>query len=218
MHYQVHENVIPKNIIDEILNFFNTNPNLRENKNYMDKINRPWSYNVVNQLEPILSKFINTEKNLGDNIYKHSYAYFPHTDTDSKYDSINALIPLFVEGNNYQPFVIFDQHCVNQNAKTWMITEDTDTTFEKNQVEKQGIYNDKDVIGCTNQPVDSYLYENFLKNKHRPKSLFHGLTGNAVTYKPGNLILFNSKYIHATGTMQAEYKIGLSLKFEGTLL
>lgn len=218
MHYQVHKNVIPKNIIDEILTFFNTNISLRENKNYMDKINDPWSYNVVNQLEPILNKFINTEKNLGDNIYKHSYAYFPHTDTHPEYDSINALIPLFIQGNNYQPFVIFDQYCVNPKAKTWMISEDTNTTFEKNKVERQKISEDNQVIGCTNKPVDSYLYENFLKNNHRPESLFYGLTGTAVTYKPGNLILFNSKYIHATGTMQAKYKIGLSLRFKGTLL
>jgi hypothetical protein len=47
--------------------------------------------------------------------------------------------------------------------------------------------------------------------------LFFGLTGHALNYKPGNLLIFNSKYIHATGKMLAKHKIGLSLKFKGKI-
>lgn len=216
MHYCVYENAIPLNVIDEILDFFHSNKNLVKNDNYMEKINNPWSYPVVKKLKTILDNFIDTSYNVGDNIYKHSYAYFPHTDNDQEFDTINALIPLYVDGNYKQPFVIFDQQINTNHAKTWMITEDISTEFSRNKVNKDSIFNDTDVIGCVDKEIDDNLYA-ALENPFRPKELFYGLTGTVVDYKPGNLILFDSKYIHATGKMQAKYKIGLSLRFKGQM-
>ena len=216
MHFCFYENVIPHNIIDEILSFFNNNKNLVKNDNFMEKINNPWSYPVVNQLKNILNQFLDTSHNVGDNIYKHSYAYFPHTDNDQEFDTVNALIPLYVEKNYTQPFVIFDQYLKTKYAKTWMISDDTSTNFSRNKVIKDSIFNDKDVVDCIDKEIDDTLYS-ILENPFRPKELFYGLTGNAVDYKPGNLILFDRKYIHATGKMQAEYKIGLSLRFKGNI-
>lgn len=97
-----------------------------------------------------------------------------------------------------------------------MISQDTSTEFSRNKVNKDSIFEDKDVIGCIDKEIDDNLYA-ALENPFRPKELFYGLTGTIVDYKPGNLILFNSKYIHATGKMQAKYKIGLSLRFKGNI-
>jgi hypothetical protein len=218
MHYKEYADVIPLEIRKEILNFFYENQNLVVNSNYMEKINNPWKFEVVQQLESILTEFdIDTSHNLGDNIYKHSYAYFPHTDTDSNHDTINVLIPLFVEGDNYQPFVVFDQWCSDKQAKTWMIDDDSDTEFHKNKSIRTSINNDITVQGCTDCEIDDNFYYRYLENNFRPKELFFGLTGHALNYKPGNLLIFNSKYIHATGKMLAKHKIGLSLKFKGKI-
>lgn len=217
MHYKVYENVIPIEEIKRILNFFNTQDNLKVNINYMEKINNPWSLEVVKNLNPILSKYVDTSVNLGDNIYKHSYAYFPHTDTDPDYNSINALIPLCVESDLYQPFVIFDQYSKSKKPKTWVMQEDDNTNFVKNKAVTNSIYNDADVVGCMDTAIDEEFYKNYLKNNFRPRDLFYGLTGNVVDFKPGNLILFNSDHIHATGKMIAKYKIGLVLRFVGRL-
>ena len=217
MHFQVHKNVIPLDIVNQIVDFFNKNDDIKENKNYMEKINKPWQYPVVNQLDKILKNFLDTSNNFGDNIYKHSYAYFPHTDTDPVHDTINALIPLYVEGNKYQPFVIFDQYSTNKNAKTWMIQDDKDTSFKKNIVEKNSIFEDNDIVGCVDKEIDEEFYTKYLENNFRPRSLFYGLTGTAVDFVPGNLIMFNSNHIHATGKMLADFKIGLVLRFKGKL-
>lgn len=217
MYYKVYEDVIPLEIRKEIVNFFHENQNLIDNSNYMEKINNPWNYSVVQQLDNILQEFdIDTSTCCGDNIYKHSFAYFPHTDTDRNYDTINVLIPLFVEGDNYQPFVIFDQWCNDNQPRTWMLN-DTDTDFYKNKSIRTSIHNDITVQGCTKHEIDDNFYTTYLENNFRPKELFFGLTGNALDYKPGNLIIFNSNYIHATGKMLAKYKIGLSLKFKGKI-
>ena len=218
MHYKEYEDVVPIEIRKEILNFFYKNQDLVDNSNYMEKINNPWKFEVVRQLESILNELnIDTSHNIGDNIYKHSYAYFPHTDTDRNHDTINVLIPLLIEGDSYQPFVVFDQWCSDKQARTWMINDDTDTEFHKNKTIKTSINNDSTVHNCTNEEIDDDFYHTYLKNNFRPKELFFGLTGVALNYKPGNLLIFNSKYIHATGKMLAKYKIGLSLKFEGKI-
>ena len=43
--------------------------------------------------------------------------------------------------------------------------------------------------------------------------MFYGCTGHAVDFTPGDIIIFDSKFIHCTGSMLADYKIGLSLRF-----
>ena len=58
MHFQVHKNVIPLDIVNQIVDFFNKNDDIKENKNYMEKINKPWQYPVVNQLDKILKNTI----------------------------------------------------------------------------------------------------------------------------------------------------------------
>ena len=45
--------------------------------------------------------------------------------------------------------------------------------------------------------------------------MFKQCSVNVVDYAPGNLIIFDSKYIHCTGKMKCEWKMGLSLRFKG---
>jgi len=216
MHYQVIENLIDKKIINEILDFFNANDNLREKKTGMDRLNSPWSYPVINQLSDIIKEYVDISKNIGDNIFKHSYPYFPHVDTDERYPIVNFLIPLYVENNLPQHFVIFDQYVNDKSPKTWLGNFKMKEDFIKNK-KSSFMYLDTSVKNLTDNDIDNEFYTLYLDQQHRDKELFRGCTGVALEYKPGNAIMFDSKYIHCSGKMKAKYKIGLSLRFEGSM-
>jgi len=216
MHYRVLENIIDLKKINEILDFFHTNIRLHENKMYMEKINRPWSYEVINSLSDSIKEYVDVNVNIGDNIYKHSYPYYPHVDIDDSYPSVNFLIPLFVADNNPQHFVIFDQYVENTKPKTWIGNLDLEGEFVKNTKDKF-IHTDPYVKDCTGADIDDAFYKDYLEHAGRDKQLFFGCSGVAVEYKPGNAIMFDSKHIHCTGKMIADYKIGLSLRFKGTI-
>jgi hypothetical protein len=216
MHYKVLKDIIDLDKITKILDFFNSNNHLHENKMFMQKIINPWKYDVVNTLNEDISNYIDTSTNIGDNIYKHYYPYYPHVDIDDSYPSVNFLIPLFVEDNKTQHFVIFDQYVKNNKPKTWLGNTEITGEFVKNLKEKF-IHNDPDVENCTNNPIDEMFYTDYLEQEGRSKDLFFGCSGNAVEFKPGDAIIFDSKFIHCTGKMNAEYKIGLSLRFKGNI-
>jgi hypothetical protein len=216
MHYRVLENIIDLKQIDKILDFFHNNTVLHERKMYMEKINRPWSYEVVNLLKDSIKEYVDVDANIGDNIYKHSYPYYPHIDIDDSYPSVNFLIPLFVADNNPQHFVIFDQFVENTKSKTWLGNLELDGEFVKNAKDKF-IHTDPDVKNCTGVDIEDSFYKNYLEHPGRDKQLFFGCSGVALEYKPGNAIMFDSKHIHCTGKMIADYKIGLSLRFKGTI-
>jgi hypothetical protein len=216
MHYRVLENIIDLKQIDKILDFFHNNAPLHERKMYMEKINHPWSYEVVNSLRDSIKEYVDVDSNIGDNIYKHSYPYYPHLDIDDSYPSVNFLIPLFVADNKPQHFVIFDQFVENTKSKTWLGNLELDGEFVKN-IKDKFIHTDPDVKNCTGVDIDNVFYKDYLEHAGRDKQLFFGCSGVAVEYKPGNAIMFDSKHIHCTGKMIADYKIGLSLRFKGTI-
>jgi hypothetical protein len=217
MHYQVIENLIDKKIINEILDFFHANEHLRVKRMGMDKLESPWNYPVINQLSEIIKDYVDINKCLGDNVFKHNYPYFPHVDTDERYPIINFLIPLYVDGNESQHFVIFDQYITDTSPKTWLGNLQMDGDFVKNK-KSSFMYLDPSVKNLTNDDIDDKFYATYLEQQYRSKELFRGCSGNAVEYKPGNAIMFDSKYIHCSGKMTAKYKIGLSLRFEGTMI
>lgn len=217
MHFVVHKNIIDSKIRSDIVNLFHNKEQLRDQSMTMDKLNHPWNYNEVRMLESILRQYIDTSQNIGDNIYKHKYPYFPHVDVCDQYPSVNVVIPLYIHKNKPQSFVIFDQYVTMNKPRTWMGSYDFSTKdFEKNKKSKF-IHEDNDIKNLTGLPIDDTFYQKYLDVDYFTPDLFFGLTGNAVDYKPGNLIIFDSKYVHCTGKMQAEYKIGLTLRFKGTL-
>jgi hypothetical protein len=216
MHYQIIENLIDKKIIDEILDFFHNNEHLRVKHMGMDKLEAPWDYPVVNQLSEIIKDYVDVDKCLGDNIFKHNFPYFPHVDIDERYPIVNFLIPLYVENNTQQHFVIFDQYVTDNMPRTWTGNLKFKKEFGKNKA-TSFIYNDKNVNNITDNEIDEEFYLKYLDQDYRDRELFQGCSGVAVEYKPGNVIMFDSKHIHCTGKMTAEYKMGLSLRFEGSM-
>lgn len=216
MHYRVLENIIDLKKINQILEFFHANTHLHENKMYMQKLNRPWLYDVVSSLADTIKDYVDVDANIGDNIYKHSYPYYPHLDIDESYPSVNFLIPLYVKDSKPQHFVIFDQYVENTKSKTWLGNLELEGEFVKNSKDRF-IHTDPCVKNCTGKDIDDAFFENYLQHNGRDKELFFGCSGVAVEFKPGNVIMFDSKHIHCTGKMVADYKIGLSLRFKGKI-
>jgi len=214
MHYKVLKNVITKDNIQSILKLYNNSTN-RTTTVGMDKLQSPWSYSEINCLEEILSEHIDTKENIGDNVYKHYFPYYPHVDIDERYPSINCLIPLYIDGGHYQSFVIFDQYVTNTEPKTW-VGNRKDLDFQKNKA-ASFVYLDDAVMNKTGKDIDDVFYKTYLENTNRNKDLFYSMSGTAVEYNPGDIILFDSKHIHCTGRMKTKYKIGCSLRFRGSL-
>jgi hypothetical protein len=209
----LHKNFLPRSVIDNLYTFFEENKDLHELSNHMVKIKSPWSH-CKNLLEPYLEKIINTEKNLGDNFYKHKYPYFPHVDAGNNIFSVNVLIPIKTGNSELQKFIIFDQYKADFVPATWTGNFNFEADFEYNKM--SGFPSkDKTVKNLTNKEIDNVFYEMYLKDdRMRDKELFFGLSGTAYNFLPGNVLVFPSNRIHATGTMMSDWKIGLSLRFE----
>lgn len=207
-----YKNIIPNNILRDLIGFFETNTHLHRDTMSMTKISEPWTH-VSELLNPVLSKYIDTAENLGDNFYKHNFPYFPHIDSGGNKNSYNVLIPLKLSKPVDQKFIIFDQYCTDYEGVTWIgnIWKPT-SEFELNKKRKFP-HGDPAVIGCTGNPIDFKLYEN-LKYDYRNEELFFGLTGTVYDYTPGDILIFPSNRIHCTGKMDCEWKMGLSLRFK----
>lgn len=219
MHYKVLDDVIPLSVITVLIDYFNNNSHQHRITNSMVKIDFPWTIPTIkDSLYNILNTYVDVDlPNLGDNLYKHSFPYFPHVDLENGYPCFNCLIPLFLSENNPQHFVIFDQY-VNDinNGKTWLGNFSLEGNFETNK--KRKFPSDDEIVeNLTAESVDQNFYDSYLKYDYRDEQLFKGMTGVATDYKPGNLILFDSKHIHCTGKMNNSYKMGLSLRFKGKL-
>ena len=207
-----YKNVVPNNILYDLINFFDDNTHLHRETMGMTKISTPWKH-VNKLLNPLLSKYFDTSKNLGDNFYKHNFPYFPHIDSAGNKNSYNVLIPLKLSKPVEQKFVIFDQHCIDYSGATWLGNIwKPEGDFESNK-KREFPYKDPDVIGYTDNPIDPKLYD-ILKYDYRNEEMFFGLTGIAYDYTPGDILIFPSNRIHCTGKMDCEWKMGLSLRFE----
>ena len=145
-------------------------------------------------------------KRIGGNYYKHSKPYLPHTDHRKDWgNSINVVVPLYSSDPNAH-LVIFDQK-YHDDSVTWCLHKGL-IDFKVNTGVK-GRPADYDVEGLTNKDIDNDLYH-FLT--WAPKDQWFGLTGEAMEFKPGNMLIFDNKYIHSTGNLNGT-KIGLSLRY-----
>ena len=140
------------------------------------------------------------------NFYNHTTPYLPHTDYRFNVNE-NFVIPLETVNGPNPSLIIFDQWWP-MDSNTWVF--DTNAKFEYNK-ELRGRPCDYDIEEHTHADIDNKLYEDFLS--YYPKKYWKGLTGSAYELKPGNLIEFDTKMIHATGTMDCERKLGLTIRY-----
>ena len=140
------------------------------------------------------------------NFYNHKTPYLPHTDFRNGVKE-NFVIPLETVNGEDPSLIIFDQWWPLP-SNTWVF--DTNATFEFNK-ELKGRPYDYNVEDMTSTDIDEDFYNKYLN--YFPKKYWKGLSGKAYKLQPGNLLEFDSKMIHATGTMNCDRKLGLTIRY-----
>jgi len=148
---------------------------------------------------------------IGDNFYEHSYSYFPHCDAVQHNSWLNIVIPIkLFDQIAEQKFIVFDQQYMNGNA-TWLGSFNLDGDFLSNKKISTRICDTKSVINQTGIDINDNLYNN-IENKYLSKDYLFGMSGDNFNWTPGDVIVFNSKFIHTTGKMRCNKKLGLSIR------
>lgn len=211
---------IIKDVVDAaaLRHFFHSNKELQFTTNGMTKIDYPHQYPIVENTIKELSKVIDSTGTIhsciGDNFFKHSDPYFPHVDICEAYPTFNCLLPLELSEPCDQRFIVFDQYVTDRNPATWMGDINMEGDFISNKKAKF-VHSSQSVGNLTGHEIDESFYrDHLMQGQGRPRELFFGMSGTAIEYTPGDVILFDSKYIHCTGSMQCSWKLGLSLRFQ----
>ena len=216
------ENAIPLEVCSYIKNFFDTHTELhvhKPNNPNVIKINHPWRH-LQDVLDPILSKYIRTNRGQGGNIYRHTNLYSLHVDSDEPTQMINVNIPIHLEVTDpAQHFIVFDQWTDNGYGQTWYgdRPDINNYDFDRNKKLAMTPWNDERVYDKTDKDIDAEFYANYLEFDHHKPDYFKGLSGVAYDWRPGNLVMFNSNNIHCTGKLVGPWKMGLLINFEGSL-
>lgn len=196
--------VIPNEVINNLIDYYNT-----IGVYDTSTMNKASPGKAVDLLKEILEDTLG--KNLvyaQGNFYKHETPYLPHTDYKTYQDGkINLVIPL--EYSNTLPhLVIFDQEW-HFDSITWCMHHPVQS-FKVNTGVK-GCPHEYPVLKLTQKDIDDILYFRYLN--HYPKNTLFGLSGNAYPFRPGSMIIFDSRRIHCTSKMSGT-KLGLTLRFK----
>ena len=240
------ENVISDELLGILIDNFESREDQHKHTMGMEKLEDPWHLKcarfsnyttpeVSELLTPILDQYIDTSVNVGDTYFNHLIPHFPHADNNNAFDTINVLIPLQLSSPSAkQYFVVFDQVNTQQGGATWLgdvedHAADVLAIWEANKdYDRPGDFqhnkkrtfpgSDSIVAGCVSEDIDQDVYDTHLKTSSRPRKLFEGLSIDRVyRWSPGDVIFFNSNQLHCSAKMLVKHKLGLSLRFKGSL-
>jgi hypothetical protein len=168
-----------------------------------------------NEIKDIISDIISVESYHYGNLFAHNNPFAIHSDVSNKKKTI-LLIP--IESSDDQKFIVFDQTIDQDEPISWIYNifdDKTDDELKKmyyNTAYKTRPCDTKNVVGCTDNPIDEEIF------KHLPytKDLYFGLSGKVWNYTPGKALLFEANRIHATGKMSGP-KIGCTIQFRDSI-
>jgi hypothetical protein len=195
-YYDSHEHYVTKSMEKLAVPFDDTEFMQKINDLITNKLNVTGDYKIV-----------------GDNYYKHSISYFPHCDATNEHAWLNIVIPLAqYQVFGFQKFVVFDQLWLGPNV-TWMGNVDIAGDFASNKKTNQRPIDSEFLKQGTDLRLPEVLWQQF-DSKNFDRDYFHGLDGFAYNWTPGDIIVFDSQHIHATGIMKSKSKLGLSIRIE----
>jgi hypothetical protein len=214
MHYVV------RNILnDEELNYFIDYYNSRDHyiTQGMEKLTIPLDdkefMSVVNKLLQNKLDITETYNVIGDNYYRHANSYMPHCDAINEKSWLNIVIPLKqYEKLGTQQFIVFDQKWAGPNM-TWIGKANIQGDFLSNKKTNQRPVDSDFLNNSTDMELPDSLWQQ-LDNQHFDKDYFYGMSGTSYDWIPGDIIVFESQHIHATGKMKSKEKLGLSIRIE----
>jgi len=207
--------ILSQDKLDIILDYFLKNPSKYIQTMSMTKL--VWKDVDSDQVRSVVNSIINEigfedYHIIGDNYFLHSRSYFPHCDLVNN-SNYNVLIPLHIENpKDTQNFIIFDQLWLGE-SQTWVGNLETKNDFIYNKLVKTRPYDSDLLEGKTHNSCPNNIIGNMDMTYLTEEYLF-GLSGRVIPWIPGHIIVFDSKHIHATGKMQCDHKIGLSLRIK----
>lgn len=196
--------IIDKNLLAELIEYYNSIGEYETTT--MNKAGPGKALELlIDLLEEQLGKKLEFAQG---NFYKHTQPYLPHTDYKTYQDGkINVVIPL--QYTEIRPnLIVFDQYW-ELDSVTWCMH--LPVIHYSINIGVKGCPYEYPVKGLTNTDIDNKLYVNHLM--HFPKNTLHGLSGSALPFQPGSMIIFDARKLHCTSKMYGE-KLGLSLRFK----
>lgn len=210
------KNVMTAEEISYLENYFNTRDNYVIT-NGMKKIpvrGITHETKFLKILDDIIKNKIGIDKEyelLGDNFYEHYTSYYPHTDAIQPNSWLNIVVPIKLFGQREpQKFIVFDQKYIGGNG-TWMGTKKMAGDYASNKKIEKRICDSDNVVNLTNTDIPDELYSDVWQYNFPKEELF-GLSGQSFEWIPGDIIVFDSKFIHTTGKMNCQKKLGLSIR------
>lgn len=207
-------NCVPE--IDYLEKYFNSRPEYTITNGMKKHLicNVPQDPGFLELLHDIIQNRIGIKEPyelIGDNFYEHSFSYFPHCDAAELNSWLNILLPIkLYDQIEEQKFIVFDQKYNAGNA-TWMGSYELIGDFLSNKKINTRICDTEHVSDLTLTDIDDNLY-NDVNKKYLSKEYLFGMSGDSFPWIPGNIIVFDSKFIHTTGKMNCSKKLGLSVR------
>ena len=208
-----------KILSDNDLNYFIDYYDSREHYTTfgMEKLTIPYDdKEFMSVVDDLIQNKLNIKEDykvVGDNYYRHSKSYFPHCDATNEKAWMNIVIPLEqYEVFGKQKFMVFDQTWAGRNL-TWTGKIQIPGDFASNKKTNQRPVDSEFFGHGTNLELPIDLWEQFDENNF-DRDYFYSMSGTAYDWTPGDIIVFESQHIHATGKMKSVKKLGLSIRIE----
>jgi hypothetical protein len=148
---------------------------------------------------------------VGDNFYKHSHSYFPHCDAIEDRAWLNIVVPILrFNPRGDQKFIVFDQQWQGKNV-TWLGNFKLEGDFYSNKKTNSRPMDGEFFVGATNSELPLNIWQH-INQSHFTQDYFYSMSGVAYSWRPGSVIVFDSKHIHSTGKMMSDSKLGLSIR------
>lgn len=211
--HKVLENIISPDELRFLKEIFATHPHVYSHG--MDKVMLPLAEepfkNFVTDLIERRLAISEPYVIVGDNFYKHGTSYFPHCDAIEDSAWLNIVLPIErynVRGD--QKFVVFDQTWSGKNI-TWLGEFKLDGDFYSNKKTNDRPCDGEFFQAGTDKELPEDIWQH-LEQRFFKRDYFWGMSGVAYPWAPGNVLVFDSNHIHATGKMQSEQKLGVSIR------
>lgn len=210
--HKIIENFLDQKLQEYLLGIFNRERHY--NTQSMEKASMPLQdLEFVGCINEIIRSITGTQNYVivGDNFYRHAISYFPHCDAIEDSAWMNIVVPLSLEDSRaQQKFIVFDQTWTGQNA-TWTGNLKLEGDFSSNKKISLRPCDSNFLQQRTKYDLPMDIWQH-IDNKYFNRDYFYGLSGTAYNWTPGNIIMFDSRHIHATGQMQCKFKTGLSIR------
>ncbi len=194
-------------VLHDVLSKEEVNALRKEYESYTDYYTSFMNIAVPGDAVLVIDELMYGYERVGGNYYKHDHPYLPHTDHRKEWENtINVVVPIHTTDPNAS-LVVFDQQ-YHEDSVTWCFDHLIEFKVNTGIIGRPCDYNQ--VTNLSNQPISEDLYE---KLKWADRDKWFGLTGQALDFKPGNLLIFDNKNIHATGVLNGT-KLGLSLRYK----